>query len=98
MSHFMVEFALPEEFTDDFLRKIPHQRRKVNELMEQQKIQLYALSTDRQQLWCIVRAETEAEVVDIITEFPLINYLVPTITELMFTNAASLRMPLFSLN
>jgi len=33
MSQFMVEFALPDEMTPNFLAKIPAQRQKVNELM-----------------------------------------------------------------
>ncbi|GAB3912507.1 hypothetical protein GCM10028803_55900 [Larkinella knui] len=98
MSQFMVEFDLPAEMTEDFTVKIPLQRLKVNELMENGKLLTYALSYDRQKLWCVVKARTEFEALEIISEFPLISYMDPTITELMFNNIVSLRMPLFSLN
>ncbi|KAA9354084.1 hypothetical protein [Larkinella humicola] len=98
MSQFMVEFDLPVNMTEEFTSKIPLQRLKVNELMESGKLLSYALSYDRQKLWCVVKALTEFDAIEIISEFPLINYMEPTITELMFNNIVSLRMPLFSLN
>ncbi|RCR68132.1 muconolactone Delta-isomerase family protein [Larkinella punicea] len=98
MSQFMVEFDLPVDMTEEFTVKIPLQRLKVNELMESGKLLSYALSLDRQKLWCVVKAQTEFDVMAIISEFPLISYMDPTITELMFNNIVSLRMPLFSLN
>ncbi|GAB3322789.1 hypothetical protein GCM10027299_18480 [Larkinella ripae] len=98
MSQFMVEFDLPVEMTEEFTVKIPLQRLKVNELMENGKLLTYALSLDRQKLWCVVKAQTEFEVMEIVSEFPLIHFMDPTITELMFNNIVSLRMPLFSLN
>ncbi|WP_128545382.1 muconolactone Delta-isomerase family protein [Larkinella soli] len=98
MSQYMVEFDLPQEMTEDFLMKIPLQRLKVNELMENGKLLSYALSIDRHRLWCVVKAQTEVEVMEIVSEFPLISYMDPTVTELMFNNVVSLRVPLFSLN
>jgi muconolactone delta-isomerase len=98
MSQFMVEFDLPVDMTEEFTAKIPLQRLKVNELMENGKLLSYALSYDRQKLWCVVKAQTEFDAIEIISEFPLISYMDPTITELMFNNIVSLRMPLFSLN
>lgn len=98
MSQFMVEFDLPGEFSEIFMAKIPQQRMKINEFLEEGKIQSYALSMDRQRLWCVVNANTEIEVMQIIGEFPLIDYMKPYITELMFNNAVVLKVPAFSLN
>lgn len=98
MSHYMVEFELPQEMTEEFMLKVPAQRSKINELMEQGKILSYALAMDRQKLWCIVDGQTEYDVIATIAEFPLINYMQPTISELMFNNVVSFRMPMFSLN
>ncbi|WP_266369281.1 muconolactone Delta-isomerase family protein [Tellurirhabdus rosea] len=98
MSQFMIEFDLPQEMTEEFMLKIPAQRIKVNELMESGTILSYSLSMDRQKLWCVIKAQTEIDVMNIIEEFPLIDYMEPTISELMFNNIVSLRMPLFSLN
>ncbi|GAA4456558.1 hypothetical protein GCM10023189_26010 [Nibrella saemangeumensis] len=98
MSQFMVEFDLPHEMPEEFIMRIPQQRLKVNELMEDGKIMSYALSMDRQKLWCVVKADTEFEVLEIIGEFPLIGYMEPAVSELLFNNVISARIPLFSLN
>jgi Muconolactone delta-isomerase len=98
MPQFMVEFQLAENRTEAFASLIPRQRQKVNELMEQGKIFTYTLAQDRSKLWCIVRAEDEFEVMSIVSEFPLIDFMNPTISELMFNNTVAIRMPLFSLN
>jgi len=99
MSQFMVEFILPDEMTEEFVAKIPRQRLKINELMQTGKIMSYSLSSDRTKLWCVVKADNEYKVMEIIAEFPLIDYMSPTITELMFNNTATaLKLPLYSLN
>lgn len=94
----MIEFRLPVKMSEEFTSKIPLQRLKVNEMMEDGRLVSYALSIDRQTLWCIVKSETELDAMEIIAEFPLIDYMKPTITELMFNNVVSMRIPLFSLN
>ena len=94
----MIEFELPSVMDEEFMQKIPAQRLKVNEMMENGKILSYSLSADRQKLWCILKAESELEAIEAISEFPLIGYMDPTITELMFHNMVAARIPLFSLN
>lgn len=94
----MIEFELPSVMNEEFMQKIPAQRLKVNEMMENGKILSYSLSADRQKLWCILKAESELEAMEAISEFPLIGYMDPTITELMFHNMVAARIPLFSLN
>ncbi|WP_435353180.1 hypothetical protein [Emticicia sp. SJ17W-69] len=98
MSQFMVEFELPNPFPEKLVIKIPSQRLVVNQLLEDGKIQSYALSIERDRLWCVVNAEDELEVIRIIGEFPLIDFMRPKITELMFNNAVVMRVPSFSLN
>lgn len=98
MSQFMVEIELPVVMTEEFARKIPAQRQKVNELMELGCLVSYALTSDRTKLWCVIKAESEIEVMTIVSEFPLIDYMTPTISELMFNNMVALHLPLFSLN
>lgn len=98
MSQYMVEIQLPAVMTEAYTDKIPAQRKKINELMEQGRLMSYALSEDRQKLWCVVRAESEFEVMSLVSEFPLIDYMDPTISKLMFNNVVALRLPMFSLN
>ena len=98
MSQFMVEFDLPSPFPEAFIAKIPLQRIAINQLLEAGKIHSYALSMDRERLWCIVNAKDEFEVMDILAEFPLRDFMTPHITELMFHNAVVFKVPAFSLN
>ena len=97
MSQFMVEFDLPE-FTEDFIVKIPMQQLKIRELLETGKLQSYAVSADRSKLWCVINAQNELDVIRIIGEFPLRDYLTPHIMELMFSNSVVMKVPAFSLN
>ncbi|MCY7356795.1 MAG: hypothetical protein LH609_04880 [Rudanella sp.] len=98
MSQFMVEFELPAQMNEEFMRKIPAQRLKINELMETGTILSYSLSADRQKLWCILKVDSELEAIEVIADFPLKKYMTPTINELMFHNMVAARIPLFSLN
>ena len=98
MSQFMVEFELPNPFPEKLIIKIPQQRMMVNQLLEDGKIQSHALSMERDRLWCVVNADDELEVMRIIGEFPLIDFMQPTIIELMFNNAIVMKVPAFSLN
>ena len=94
----MVEFELPTVMDEGFANRIPAQRLKVEELMEKGFLLSYSLSVDRQKLWCIFTANSETEVMESVAEFPLIKYMTPMITELMFHNMVTARIPLFSLN
>jgi muconolactone delta-isomerase len=98
MSQYMVEFDLPTHMDDGFMNRIPAQRLKIDEMMEKGVLLSYSLSADRQKLWCIVKADSEMDVMESISEFPLIKYMTPMITELMFHNMVAARIPLFSLN
>ena len=93
----MVEFTLAG-MDAAFMAKIPAQRDVVNDLMEQGHILSYSLAANRSRLWCIVNAETELDVMAIISNFPLIDYMTPDISELLFNNIVSVRIPMFSLN
>lgn len=98
MSQYMVEFDLPTVMDEGFANRIPAQRTKVEELMERGFLLSYSLSVDRQKLWCVFKADSETEVLESVAEFPLIKYMTPMITELMFHNMVAARIPLFSLN
>ncbi len=94
----MVEFDLPPIPDEGFANRIPAQRLKVEELMATGFLLSYSLSVDRHKLWCIVKAGSEREVTELMSEFPLIKYMTPVITELLFHNMVAARIPLLSLN
>lgn len=98
MAQFMVEFTIPSDPGEAFFELIPEQRTCINRLMEAGKILSYSLDAYRTRLWCITNAESEFEVMELIAEFPLIDFMTPTITPLMFHNSVFLSIPKFSVN
>jgi hypothetical protein len=61
------------------------------------KVRSYALSMDRSVLWVVVEAQSEFEVMEIIANMPLADYMHPFVSELMFYHTAEKLMQ-FSLN
>lgn len=94
---FMIEIDLPEDPGPEFFSLIPEQRAAINQMMEDGKILSYSLSEDRAKLWVVVAAESEFEALDYVADFPMVAFMTPFVTELMFHNMVSLMMPI-SLN
>jgi len=95
--NFMIEFELPEELDEEFMELIPEQREVVNQMMTEGVLKSYSLAMDRSVLWVVVAADSEFEVMEIIAQMPLSDYMQPFISELMFHNGAEIMSP-FSLN
>jgi len=95
---FMVEFELPEILTDDFMSLIPEQRYVINKMMADGKLKSYSLASDRSVLWAVFDADSEFEVLEMIAQMPLCDYMEPYISELMFHNTADETVLQFSLN
>ena len=93
----MVELDLPATLTEDFLALIPKQRYVINELLAEGTIRSYALALDRSMLWAVIEADSEFEVMEILEQMPLSNYMEPHITELFFHNSPEF-IHAFSLN
>jgi len=93
----MVEFELPEVFDEKIIALIPRQRLVVNQMLAKGEIKSYSLAMDRSVLWVIFVADSEFEVLEMITTFPMADYMTPYITELMFTNSEN-QVLQFSLN
>lgn len=94
---FMVEFDLPEQFTEEFMALVPKQRYVINQMLVEGIVQNYSLSTDYSKLWAIMLSETEFELMEQLARFPLIDHMTPRISQLMFHNTAMEAMQ-FSLN
>ena len=98
MNQYLVEFELPDTFTEYFLSKVPEQRAMVHELMREGKISDYALSLDRRKLWVFFNARSEREVREMFAMFPLRDHMLPTVHPLMFHETIALQFPAMSLN
>lgn len=94
---YMVEFDLPDPFPTEFMAQIPEQRTVINYLLAEGKIKSYSLSIDRSRLWTVFVAQSEFEVLEIIAQWPLAEWLTPEIEELMFHNSSDMVLQ-FSLN
>ena len=58
----------------------------------------YSLAADRGRLWITLEAESEVEVIQTLSELPLIRYMRPEIAELLFHHNLSFMLPHPSLN
>ena len=94
---FMVTFELPTEFDEEFTALIPRQRFVINQMMVEGVVLNYSLAADRSQLWAVMTAETEFELMEDLARMPLIDYMEPNVTQLMFHNSA-MEVMQFSLN
>ena len=98
MKQFMIYIKLPEVKTEEFNSLIPQQRSMVNSLMRKGVIISYSLSLDRTELWVVMDADSEINVIEVLAEFPLIHFMKPEIHELMFHNSIYVNVPSLSLN
>lgn len=94
---FMVEFEVPRVIDEDLARLISAHRNYINFLLAEGKLKSYALAMDRSSLWAIFIADNEFEVMEMISKMPLVDYLTPHVTELMFHNSSE-QVLQFSLN
>jgi muconolactone delta-isomerase len=98
MNVFQVNISLPRQYTEEFISLLPQQRRIVNELLQKKILESYAVSADKTKAWAAVNAETEKEVRDILSTFPLIRFMKIEVTQLAFYNQVQLAFPPLMLN
>ncbi|MEZ4983881.1 MAG: hypothetical protein R2795_02390 [Saprospiraceae bacterium] len=94
---YMVTFDLPAHLDETFMSLIPRQRFVVNQMMAEGVIQSYSLSNDRTSLWVVMVTDNEFTLMQEIERMPLLDYMTPHISHLMFHNTAAEVMQ-FSLN
>lgn len=83
--NYLVDIQLPEKLDEDFITRIPQQRKVVNKLMEKGIITTYALSADRTKLWIVIQTETPRMVKEILQKMPSYKYMELLIYKLVFT-------------
>jgi len=95
---FMVDFSLPKMLSEDFLRQIPHQRAKVNKLFRDGKLVNYALSLDNSKIWATINADSELDVLQLISQLPLTRFMQYKISLLTYYAGVNAEAPVFSVN
>ena len=98
MKQFMINIKLPDVKTEEFNSLIPQQRAMVNSMMRKGIIISYSLSFDRRQLWIVMDAKSEINVIEVLAELPLMRFMKPEIIELLFHNNIYINVPNLSLN
>jgi muconolactone delta-isomerase len=95
---YMVEFKLPEQISQEFMSRIPDQRKVVNRYFRQGKMKTYALSLESSKMWAIFNVHTELELMELLAELPLTTLVDLDISCLTIYNMPSAIHPEFSLN
>jgi muconolactone delta-isomerase len=85
---FMVDFTMPERLSDDFIARVPHQRKLINRYMKNRKLLSYALSLESQKMWAIFRVESEFELMELLADLPLTSLMELNISSLSVLNTA----------
>lgn len=93
----MVVFDLPEDFSEEFMALVPKQRYVINQMLVEGVVQSYSVANDHSKLWVVMLAETEFDLMEELTRFPLIDYMTPHVSELRFHNSA-MEVMQFSMN
>jgi hypothetical protein len=90
---YLVHITLPDVFTQRFYDLIPKQRDLINQLLEKRIVLSYSLDMERKNVWAFIEADTETEVMDILSTFPIIKDVKIIIHELAFHDASHRALP-----
>lgn len=96
--HFMVDFTLPNVLSAEFMDLIPEQLSHVDQLFNEGCLVNYMLSLDDAKLWAVFNANSEYDVMQMIAELPLTQFMDVKISQLTMHNAKKENMPVFSMN
>ncbi|MBK9733764.1 MAG: hypothetical protein IPO92_01850 [Saprospiraceae bacterium] len=94
---YMVEFILPENFTDEMINTIPEQRKMVDKYFYSGKLLAYTLASDRSKLWSVFVCQSEAELINLVEKLPMTRFVDYTYLETLFHESVT-QFPSFSLN
>jgi len=95
---FMVDFTLPTVLSEEFMGLVPYQRAAVNRFFSEGKLLNYSLSLENSKVWAVFQANSEMEVMNLIADLPLTEYMTVEISMLTFFNTKEPNIPDFSLN
>ena len=98
MNTYMISIKLPLQIDKKFLALIPEQRKCIDLLMRENIIIQYSLAIDRSMLWVVMHAKNELKAIEILSRFPLIDYMNPEITKLAFHNSIADYLPKLIMN
>jgi hypothetical protein len=99
MAKFVVTLHLPDFFDEEFLALIPPHRALINQLIESNIVEAYAISATRTRGWITMNGQTSEAVRAIVEQFPLYRFFSRVeIDELFLFESSTSRFPPVSLN
>ena len=98
MNIFIVDLVLPDILDLNFISLIPRQREQVTKLMQKGTLLSYGLAMDRSHAWAIMQAETEDDLDNVLSTFPIIDHVKVRVYPLAFHEMSRPMLPSFSLN
>lgn len=85
---FMVDFTLPQRLSDDFIARVPRQRKMIQRYMNRKKLLSYALSIEQHRMWAVFRVSSEIELMELLANLPLTPLMEVNISTLTVLNTA----------
>jgi hypothetical protein len=83
---------------DTFMDKVPAHRDYINDLIEKNIIESYAVSMDSYRSWILFNTETKEEVMALLSKSPLFSYWKIEIDRLFVYDGVTYRLPDVVLN
>jgi hypothetical protein len=96
MKKFQVEILF--QIDDEFMSLVPLHRNYINYLINNDVIDMYAVSMESQRIWITINAETKTEADQYLMKSPLFKYWDYEIEELFVYDGQLFRFPFFQLN
>jgi len=93
----MADFTLPAILSEEFFELLPRQQEVANHYMSSGKLINYAMSVESSKLWAVFSAESEMEVLELLSHFPLMPFMEVEVSPLNAFNF-KFEMSEFSLN
>lgn len=97
MIQYMVEIKFEKRDIPEIMPLVPQQQKRIDELMQKNKVASYVLSLERSKLWMIVNENDENAVVDLLETLPIYEWIEFDLYGLTFNNQV-VGMPAISLN
>src|SRR3954462_6994470 len=92
--HVTIQFRMDDEFTT----LIPPHRTYIDELINKEVIEHYAVSMESQQVWITLKAENKKAIEKLLADSPLFKYFSYKIDELYVLDGQNYRLPNLQFN
>lgn len=98
MRKYMVTLNFPRYITEEFLKLIPDQRKKIVELLANGKVCSFSLNQTRSSAWLVFQAKNQSEVETLLEDFPMYDFFTFEIDGLLVHDTEFMGLPKVALN